>query len=343
MRREMLNFRVYLVLFSVSVLWLLPNSAMAEGDGAWTTTASPGYTFLVEEDLFNNEKHMSMTVLKPGYVGGETYWGSTSGSVGSTYSLKSLSADSDMMVTWEFNGVTQATVTVESCTTNCLWQPGQVVTLNKFFGDMKDDPKIVSRVPKTGQTQCWDAAGNSISCAGTGQDGEYQLGLLPPVPPAVGNGIAGTDPYTVYGWTGTRFTDNQNGTVTDNVTGLIWLKDSNCFGERTWQEALNIASMLQNGLCGLNDGSAAGDWRLPNINELHSLVDPSKHTPALPAGHPFSFSRYWFYWSSTSFNYDRFSHADLVPDWAWIVGFSDGMVTVADKAWPDPLSVWPVR
>ena len=28
-------------------------------------------------------------------------------------------------------------------------------------------------------------------------------------------------------------------------------------------------------------------WRLPNINELESLVDCSAHSPALPHGHPF--------------------------------------------------------
>lgn len=38
MRRKMLNFLVGLVLFSLTVLWLLPNSDLVEG-GGWTTTA----------------------------------------------------------------------------------------------------------------------------------------------------------------------------------------------------------------------------------------------------------------------------------------------------------------
>src|SRR3990172_4596891 len=69
-------------------------------------------------------------------------------------------------------------------------------------------------------------------------------------------------------WPSPRFHDNNNGTVTDNLTGLIWLKDANCFGAKIWAVALTIANGLPNGQCGLNDGSKAGDWRLPNRKEL---------------------------------------------------------------------------
>lgn len=50
-------------------------------------------------------------------------------------------------------------------------------------------------VPKTGQTTCYDANGSVIPCAGTGQDGDIQAGVA---------------------WPDPRFTDNGNGTVTDN-------------------------------------------------------------------------------------------------------------------------------
>ena len=40
-------------------------------------------------------------------------------------------------------------------------------------------------------------------------------------------------------WPNPRFTDNGVGTVTDNLTGLIWLKDANCFGPRDWSEAVS--------------------------------------------------------------------------------------------------------
>ena len=66
-------------------------------------------------------------------------------------------------------------------------------------------PQAVT-VPKTGQTTCSDESGVSRPCTGTGEDGEHQKGVA---------------------WPNPRFTDNGDGTVTDNLTGLIWLKDAN--------------------------------------------------------------------------------------------------------------------
>ncbi len=65
-------------------------------------------------------------------------------------------------------------------------------------------------------------------------------------------------------WPRPRFTDNGNGTVTDNLTGLIWLKNANCFGLRAWNDAVSDCNGLNSGECGLSDDSNAGDWRLPN-------------------------------------------------------------------------------
>jgi hypothetical protein len=86
-----------------------------------------------------------------------------------------------------------------------------------------------------------------------------------------------------------RFTDNENGTVTDNLTGLIWLKNATCFGAVNWDTALALSNTLEASAmaCGLTDGSKAGDWRLPNIRELSSLVDASAYSPALTAAYPF--------------------------------------------------------
>src|ERR1051325_9727501 len=109
-------------------------------------------------------------------------------------------------------------------------------------------------VLRTGQKYCWDTRGQRIpSPNGTGQDGEILAGLPFPVP---------------------RFQDNKDGTVTDTATGLIWLKDSNLFGYVQWNEALAKARTLaSDSVEGLSDGSKAGDWRMPNIRELLSLVD----------------------------------------------------------------------
>ena len=68
-----------------------------------------------------------------------------------------------------------------------------------------------------------------------------------------------------------RFIDNLDGTVTDNLTGLIWLRNADCFGRQDWYGSLAAANGLRDAECGLTDGSAAGDWRLPNVKELQSL------------------------------------------------------------------------
>lgn len=109
-----------------------------------------------------------------------------------------------------------------------------------------------------------------------------------------------------------RFIDNNNGTVTDKLTGLLWTKDADCYGFITWQQSLDFAKQLSDGHCGLNDGSQPGDWRLPNFNELRSIVeydellvlrDGSLFSPAIQKNY-FSYLQYKtgddYYWSSTS-------------------------------------------
>jgi hypothetical protein len=120
-------------------------------------------------------------------------------------------------------------------------------------------------------------------------------------------------------WPGPRFADNQDGTVTDNLTGLVWLQDAGCFPPAPWFAALGEVNKLSSGACGLNDGSSAGQWRLPNLNELESLVDVSANVPALNANSPFINVSSAIYWSSTSY----FGGEADSPD-AWAIRFSDG-------------------
>jgi hypothetical protein len=160
-------------------------------------------------------------------------------------------------------------------------------------------------VPKTGQTSTY----------ATGDDGELQKGVASPTP---------------------RFTDNNNGTVADNLTGLIWLKNVNYFvNKRTWVDALSIANNLKSGDPGLTDGSKAGDWRLPNVKELQSLLDYG-HLNVLPVGHPFTGQMIGLspYWSSTINANDT--------NKAWYVYFIDGAVFTTYKA-NSSAYVWCVR
>jgi len=179
-----------------------------------------------------------------------------------------------------------------------------------------------ARVSETGQITCSDETGAVIPCAGTGQDGE----LLPGVP-----------------WPTPRFVDNGDGTVTDMLTALVWLRNANCFGSRGWVQALADANTLASGACGLSDGSVAGDWRLPSVKELVSLIDFEYFDVALSnasgtgqwsEGDPFIAVQSDVYWSSSSYV--------AQPSAAWYVDLYDGWVLNFAKT-STLLLVWPVR
>jgi len=168
-------------------------------------------------------------------------------------------------------------------------------------------------LPKTGQTTCYDINGNVIDCPDTGQDGDVQAGVAWPEP---------------------RFEDNGDGTITDHLTGLIWLKNANCFGTRTWSQALSDCNSLSSGSCGLTDSSAAGDWRLPNIIELESLVNAEQANSATWLNtRGFANVQSSYYWSATTYASNT--------NFAWIVGMDGGYVYDSNKA--NHHYVWPVR
>jgi hypothetical protein len=179
--------------------------------------------------------------------------------------------------------------------------------------DCEVDVEQYYGVPKTGAT---------ISYA-EGDDGDLQKGIAWPMP---------------------RFTDNGDGTVTDNLTKLIWLKDANCDEamQLTWADALTFCNGLASGRCGLSDGSQAGDWRLPNVRELNSLHHYG-FVPILPntagtghwtEGDPFTNVQLYWYWSSNSY-------ADVPDNYAWVVNMNQGPLTASNKGNAQP--VWPVR
>ena len=156
--------------------------------------------------------------------------------------------------------------------------------------------------------------------------------------------VAGEDGITRRGvaWPVPRFVDNSNGTVTDQLTGLVWLKNANAFNTRTWAQALADCAALANGQYSLTDGSTAGQWRLPSIRELKSLVCLQYANPPLAntqgtaqwtADQPFSSVQSGYYWSSTS-------HATNASS-AWLVGFGGGRLVADGKTFT--YYVWPVR
>lgn len=119
---------------------------------------------------------------------------------------------------------------------------------------------LTTPIVDTNQSQCFGVKNSMRSCPSNsdstfGQDAQYQ-GNVP------------------------SYTKNSNGTVSDNVTGLVWTQTTDLNGDGkvdaqdklSYQEALDYAQNLSLG--------GYDDWRLPTIKELYSLIlfdgqDPS--------------------------------------------------------------------
>lgn len=179
-------------------------------------------------------------------------------------------------------------------------------------------PAIAVNLSKTGQTTCYDYTvyGHpQIGCPGTGEDGETQAGVAVQPP---------------------RFTDNGDGTISDNQTGLMWLQNGQLFGAGSrmeWEDALYNKNRLNNnllGYCGpILCNAGYSDWRIPNVLELESLVNfgvadtsvwlNSQGFINVQAGP-------WYYWSSTS---DISTGGSSL---AWAVRMSDGLTYTLPKS-----------
>ncbi|MBB1371983.1 DUF1566 domain-containing protein [Pseudoalteromonas sp. SR45-4] len=128
-----------------------------------------------------------------------------------------------------------------------------------------------------------------------------------------------------------QFLDNEDGTVTDIVNGLVWSKcslgqtfaDNSCTGSPThihsWQEALTITENNK-------DYLGTTGWRLPNIKELSSLVERSCTAPSINL-EAFPSTPLGVYWSNT-FDAKGTNSASGIK--ALIVDFTDGSEFLKD-------------
>lgn len=140
----------------------------------------------------------------------------------------------------------------------------------------------------------------------SGDDGDLQIGISFPDP---------------------RFTDNEDGTVTDNLTGLMWTVDALQIPvKKNWFDGIEACNNL--------DFAGWDDWRMPNVKEMLSLIDYGYYDPALTPDHPFiNVPGYpGVYWSSTTLaaNNDAFH-----------VPITNGTVNHVGKG--GLRFVWPVR
>jgi hypothetical protein len=87
-----------------------------------------------------------------------------------------------------------------------------------------------------------------------------------------------------------NYSMNGDGTVTENVAGLMWVQETRS-GLLDWEEALQYCEDLE--------FSGYGDWKLPGNKEMTSIVDLTKQKPALDAT-VFPDTDYKaYYWSRT--------------------------------------------
>lgn len=109
------------------------------------------------------------------------------------------------------------------------------------------------------------------------------------------------------GHSSNTFMINGDGTVTDTSTGLMWQQETS--GPMTWESAVSYCKGIVLG--------GRSDWRLPNRNEIQSVVDYATYFPAIDTiAFPDTISE--GYWSSTT------SASNSVC--AWFVYFDVGVI-----------------
>jgi hypothetical protein len=131
------------------------------------------------------------------------------------------------------------------------------------------------------------------------------------------------------------FTDNGDGTLTHDRTGLVWMRcslgqiwdGSGCAGTAetySWRRALQVVSEVNSGASDDDGDGQSGfagqtDWRLPNRNELESIVERRCSFPAINADLFNTNALFNVFWSSTPYAGDALN--------AWHVHFNnDGEV-----------------
>lgn len=142
---------------------------------------------------------------------------------------------------------------------------------------------------------------------------------------------------------GRNYTDNGDGTITDNRTGLMWEKLSDDGSIHDLDNAYTWEAAFSSKIATLNSTSFAehSDWRLPNEVELftlinlgvdHPAVDPEFNTGCEPGCTVLTCSCTYsnYHWSSTTYQYSKTA--------AWALNFADG-----DTVGPHKLSASRVR
>jgi len=106
----------------------------------------------------------------------------------------------------------------------------------------------------TGQINCYNSTGSNVSCSNSGQDAAYTRNQP-------------------------SYTNNGNGTILDNISGLTWQDSPDSNGDGTINSSDKMTQSNAVSYC--NNLVLAGqtDWRLPNIKTMYSLINFSGEDP----------------------------------------------------------------
>ncbi|MEA2029129.1 MAG: DUF1566 domain-containing protein [Campylobacterota bacterium] len=116
-------------------------------------------------------------------------------------------------------------------------------------------PTITYPVVDTNQLNCYSSSGSSVSCSSSGQDGAYSANQP-------------------------SYTNNGDGTVTDNVTSLVWQQSPDTTGDGVIDASDKLTQSAAVSYCANLTLGGQSDWRLPDIKTLYSLMDFSGEDPS---------------------------------------------------------------
>ncbi|MDD4735640.1 MAG: DUF1566 domain-containing protein [Kiritimatiellae bacterium] len=246
----------------------------------------------------NSMPALSGSGAQPGDIlAGKTFWGLAAGFWGEqtgTMATRALSADSTTVQAGYYAATDLAAVDPDLAANNIATN----VTLFGIAGCAETNSGGGSAYPapvgKTGQTTVYR----------TGDDGSLQMG------------VEGPDP---------RFTILSDTVFQDNLTGLMWTRNSAPVGMQNWLAQVTYCNDLSYG--------GYDDWRMPNIKEMMSIVALGRYNPALASGIPFSNYKTSSYFTS-SYHSGRSDERMTVTLVNGIIGYG---------RWYQNAYVWPVR
>ena len=183
---------------------------------------------------------------------------------------------------------------------------------------------------------------NNVSLSHFYWSGTYSNGHPWAMDMTVGQGTSDLEEDILYVWpvrSGSIFTDMGDGTVRDNESGLVWLKDAGALGGRTWSSLLDAVGSFNNGQITATDYGTGSytDWRLPDVYELSRFIIRLSE-PILSDSSPFvRIEVDAYYWAGPGYNQpqENYNCEVRLPYSGWMCG--------PEYALPGERYVWPVR